>query len=139
MIAPTCSRSRSTATRRGFIPSSPGYADETGTGAGLGFNLNLPLPPGTGAKEYRAALAAAARRRSRKFGPAFLVLAFGADTHESDPIGGFKLPAGFFREMGAAIRELGLPVVVTQEGGYNQESLGTCVAGFLAGLAVPVV
>jgi acetoin utilization deacetylase AcuC-like enzyme len=118
----------------GLYPFFSGYGDETGSGAGVGFNLNLPLPPGTAAKEYRSALATALEAVA-KFRPSFLVLAFGADTHESDPIGGFKLPTGYFREMGAAVRELGLPTIVTQEGGYNQDSLGPCVVGFLAGLA----
>ena len=100
----------------------------------MGFNLNLPLPPGTGAKEYRAG-ARTALEAIAKFRPAFLVVAFGADTHEADPIGGFKLPTGYFREMGAAVRELGLPTVVTQEGGYSLDALGPTVARFLVGLA----
>ncbi len=70
-----------------------------------------------------------------KFKPAFLVIAFGADAHEADPIGGFKLPTGFFREMGAAVRELAVPTLVTQEGGYNLEAVGPSTAGFLAGLS----
>jgi len=118
----------------GLYPFFSGYGDENGAGAGVGFNLNLPLPPGTAAKEYRAALATALDAITR-FQSAFLVLAFGSDTHEADPIGGFKLPTGYFREMGAAVRELGLPIVVTQEGGYNLETIGPCVAGLLAGLA----
>ncbi len=116
-----------------LYPYFSGFADETGTGAGLGFNLNLPLPPGTGVKEYRPALATALDA-VRRFEPSFLVFAFGADAHEADPIGGFKLPTKFFAEMGAAVRELGLPTVVVQEGGYNLATLGGCVAEVLKGL-----
>jgi acetoin utilization deacetylase AcuC-like enzyme len=117
----------------GLYPFFSGYAEETGSGAGLGMNLNVPLPPGTGVKEYRPALAFALDT-VRKFAPAFLVLPFGADAHEGDPIGGFKLPTGYFREMGAAVQELGLPTLVTQEGGYNLDVLGACVVEFLKGL-----
>ncbi len=117
-----------------LYPFFSGYADETGTGQGLGANVNVPLPPGTGVKEYRPALAMALEA-VRKFAPAFLVLAFGADTHEADPIGGFKLPTGFFCEMGTAVRELGLPTLVTQEGGYNLDALGGSVAELLKGLS----
>jgi acetoin utilization deacetylase AcuC-like enzyme len=117
----------------GLYPFFSGFADETGTGAGLGSNVNLPLPPGTGMKEYRAALATALDA-VRRFKPAFLVFAFGADTHEADPIGGFKLPTKFYAEMGAAVRELALPTVVVQEGGYNLATLGACVAEVLGGL-----
>jgi acetoin utilization deacetylase AcuC-like enzyme len=115
----------------GLYPFFSGFADETGLGPGQGYNSNIPLPPGTGAKEYRPALAMALQKIAQ-FGPSFLVAAFGADTHEADPIGGFKLPTAYFREMGMAIRELGLPTVVVQEGGYMLDSLGRCVAEFLA-------
>jgi acetoin utilization deacetylase AcuC-like enzyme len=119
-----------------LYPFFSGFADETGAGAGLGSNLNLPLPQGTGVKEYRAALATALDAVG-KFKPAFLVLCFGADTHEADPIGGFKLPTKFFAEMGASVRELNLPTVVVQEGGYNLATLGGCVVEVLKGLAAP--
>ncbi len=114
----------------GLYPFFSGFADETGTGAGLGANFNVPLAPGTGVKEYRAALARAIESVGR-FKPSFLVFAFGADTHEADPIGGFKLPTKFFAEMGAAVRELELPTVIVQEGGYNLAALGGCVAEVL--------
>ncbi|MCI0699748.1 MAG: histone deacetylase family protein [Planctomycetia bacterium] len=114
----------------GLYPFFSGFAEETGTGAGEGFNLNLPLPPGTAAKDYRSALATALEA-IRKFKPMFLVLSFGADTHESDPIGGFKLPTKFFAEMGAAVRELDFPTAIIQEGGYNLTTLGSCVTEML--------
>lgn len=115
-----------------LYPYFSGFADETGTGAGIGANLNIPLPPGTGVKDYRSALATALDTVG-KFKPAFLVFAFGADTHEADPLGGFKLPTKFFAEMGAAVRELNLPTVVVQEGGYNLATLGGCVVELLKG------
>jgi acetoin utilization deacetylase AcuC-like enzyme len=63
------------------------------------------------------------------------VFAFGADAHETDPIGGMKLPTKFFAEMGAAVRELNLPTVIVQEGGYNLTALGPCVAEVLGAFA----
>ncbi|MFM8271205.1 MAG: histone deacetylase family protein [Gemmata sp.] len=114
----------------GLYPFFSGFADETGTAAGLGANLNVPLPPGTGVKEYRPALARAVDAVAQ-FRPAFLVFSFGADTHESDPIGGFRLPTPYFAELGARVRELDLPTVIVQEGGYNLAALGPCVAEVL--------
>ena len=93
-----------------------------------------PAAPARNGREGVPPALATALEAIAKFRPAFLVVAFGTDTHEADPIGGFKLPTGYFREMGAAVRELGLPTVVTQEGGYNLDAIGPCVAGFLAGL-----
>ncbi|AWM41206.1 Acetylpolyamine aminohydrolase [Gemmata obscuriglobus] len=116
----------------GLYPFFSGFADETGTGAGLGANVNVPLPPGTGPHEYRPALARALDAVAR-FRPEFLVLAFGADTHEADPIGGLKLPTGFFGEMGAAVRGLGLPTVIVQEGGYDLGALGASAVALLGG------
>lgn len=117
----------------GLYPFFSGFADETGSGPGLGLNLNLPLPAGTGVKEYRPTLATTLAA-IRKFAPEFLVFGFGADTHEADPIGGFKLPTGFYREMGTAVRELNLPTVVMQEGGYSLDVIGNAVVEVLMGL-----
>lgn len=116
-----------------LFPYFSGFADETGAGAGLGRNRNLPLPLGTDARGYRPALAAALAAVGA-FRPAFLVVPFGTDAHESDPIGGFGLPTDFYAELGATVRQLGLPAVVVQEGGYNLETMGECVTGFLGGL-----
>lgn len=116
-----------------LYPFFSGYADETGTGPGLGYNANILLPPGSGPKEYRPALSMAVEAVAR-FQPTFLVLAFGADTHESDPIGGFKLPTAFYREMGQAVSGLEVPTAIVQEGGYALDAIGKCVSELLAGL-----
>jgi acetoin utilization deacetylase AcuC-like enzyme len=115
-----------------LFPYFSGFDDETGTGPGLGFNRNFPIRPAT-ARDYEPFLCGAVELIGR-FRPALVVVAFGADTHEADPIGGFALPTGYFAEMGAIVRRLGLPTVVVQEGGYNLEVLGECVAGFLGGI-----
>lgn len=117
-----------------LFPYFSGYSEETGTGAGLGFNHNFPLPPATGERKYRPALETALEVISR-FHPASLVVSLGTDAHEGDPIGGFRLSAGYFAKMGAAVRQLDLPTVVVQEGGYNLEVIGDCVAEFLRGLS----
>jgi acetoin utilization deacetylase AcuC-like enzyme len=117
-----------------LYPFFSGFADETGTGPGLGFNLNLPLPMASTPREYESALMAAFERIAH-FRPTFLVVPFGADAHERDPIGGMNLPTEHFAAMGRAIRELRLPTLVVQEGGYNLDVLGDCVRAFLTGLS----
>ena len=116
-----------------LFPYFSGFDDETGTGPGLGYNRNLPLPPGTDPPRYGPALATALEAIGR-FRPAFLVVAFGSDTHDADPIGGFALPTGYFAEMGTTVRQLGMPAVVVQEGGYNPDVIGECAAGFLGAM-----
>jgi acetoin utilization deacetylase AcuC-like enzyme len=36
--------------------------------------------------------------------------------------------------MGGLVRQLDMPTVVVQEGGYNLDVIGGCVAAFLGGL-----
>ena len=114
-----------------LFPYFSGYPDETGSGEGSGFNLNLPLPLATGEKRYHAALERAIDAID-KFRGMYLVVSFGADTHEADPIGGLKLPTEYYAKMGEAIRQLKLPTVVVQEGGYNRDVIGECARLFLS-------
>jgi acetoin utilization deacetylase AcuC-like enzyme len=109
-----------------------GHADETGGGAGEGATLNLPLPQGTGLSDFRAAqMQALAAIRS--FNPGLLVVSFGADTFEGDPISNFKLGTDDYRMLASDISDAGLPTVIVQEGGYATAALGKNVASFLSG------
>lgn len=114
------------------FPFYSGFADETGMGVGSGFNHNIPLSLGTSDREYDMALSRALERVAL-FKSDFLIIAYGADTHESDPIGGFKLSTPYFQKMGSRLKSLNLPTLIVQEGGYNNEHLGTNVVTFLSG------
>lgn len=111
-----------------------GTAEETGAGAGAGATLNLPLPRDTDWAAYRPALAEALAAIGR-FQPDALVISYGADTFEADPISHFKLKTADYRSMGVDIAALGLPMAVLMEGGYAIEALGANVVAFLEGLA----
>jgi acetoin utilization deacetylase AcuC-like enzyme len=110
-----------------------GHADEVGAGVGAGHNLNLPLALGTELHGYLLALEVAVQR-IRDFAPGFLVVSLGVDTFEGDPVGGFRLQTADFPRLGAAVRTLGVPTLVVQEGGYALGALGLNVVGFLRGL-----
>jgi acetoin utilization deacetylase AcuC-like enzyme len=109
-----------------------GFADETGGPAATGANLNLPMPAGTEDASFLAALAAAIDR-VRAFEPDVLVVPLGVDTYVGDPIGRFALSSDAYPRAGEALASLGLPTLVTQEGGYDLATLGTNVARFLTG------
>jgi acetoin utilization deacetylase AcuC-like enzyme len=96
-------------------------------------NRNFPLPLGTTDAQYAQALGSALQA-VRQHGTTHLVVCFGADTHESDPIGGFRLTTNFFTEMARQIRALHIPTVIIQEGGYNTAALGKNVEAFLMGV-----
>lgn len=104
-------------------PHYIGFAEETGAGAGLGFHRNFPLPKNTGDKGYLAALDEALNL-IRKLAPDFLVLSFGADAFDGDPLGMFKVTRDGFGEIGKRIAGLNLPTAIIMEGGYANEALG---------------
>ena len=103
---------------------------ERGSGAGDGFNLNLPLAHGSDRRGdvcgCRSGLAAI-----RDFKADVVVVALGFDAHARDPIGVLKLESGDFAGIGAGVRELHLPTLVVQEGGYAIDAIGDCLTAFL--------
>jgi acetoin utilization deacetylase AcuC-like enzyme len=109
-----------------------GHADERGAGAGEGATLNLPLPHGTTRETFRAAQATALDAIAA-FAPDFLVVSFGADTWEGDPISHFALTTGDYRVLAGDIAARGWPTAILMEGGYAVEALGANVASFLDG------
>jgi acetoin utilization deacetylase AcuC-like enzyme len=104
-------------------PHYIGFADETGAGAGLGFHRNFPLPKDTGDEEYLSALEEALTM-IRNFAPDFLVLSFGADTFDGDPLGTFHVTRAGFSEIGKRVAGLNLPTTIIMEGGYANKALG---------------
>ena len=109
-----------------------GHADERGEGEGEGATLNLPLAQGAAWPAYERALGTALDALAA-WGPDLLIVSFGADTYEGDPISGFKLRTDDYPRMSARIAELGLPTLIVMEGGYAVDALGTNVAAFLSG------
>jgi acetoin utilization deacetylase AcuC-like enzyme len=109
-----------------------GHADETGSGYGAGATLNLPLPRGTDWSRYEPALLVALERIA-KHEPDLLIVSYGADTFEGDPISHFKLRTSDYEPMARRIAALELPTAVVMEGGYAVDALGANVASFLSG------
>ena len=104
-----------------------GHADESG-----GNILNLPLPRGTEWGGYLPALTYAIDWIEKE-APEVLIVSYGADTHEADPISHFKLRTSDYSAMARRIASLGLPTVILMEGGYAVEALGANVTEFLSG------
>ncbi|MDU8942870.1 histone deacetylase family protein [Ovoidimarina sediminis] len=117
---------------RDTFPYFLGYADETGAGAGEGTNLNLPMSPGTPWVEWSAALETALAAIDT-FGPDLLVVSFGADTFEDDPISFFKLTSDDYTRLGARLAAARRPTLIVMEGGYAVGDLGTNTVNLLEG------
>lgn len=109
-----------------------GHADERGEGLGEGKTLNLPLPRGTDISAYRKSLGEALNA-IRAHQADLLVVSFGADTFEEDPISHFRLRTGDYPEIAGCIASLNLPVLIVMEGGYAVDALGPNVEAFLSG------
>lgn len=109
-----------------------GHADERGEGEGLGATLNLPLPQVTRIEAFRAAQARALDAIAA-FAPDLLVVSFGADTWEGDPISHFALTTEDYTVLARDIASCGWPSVIVMEGGYAIDALGRNVAAFLGG------
>jgi acetoin utilization deacetylase AcuC-like enzyme len=109
-----------------------GHADEAGEGEGEGATLNLPLPRGTGLAAFEAALATALERIAA-FAPGLLIVSFGADTYEGDPISHFRLKTQDYPILARRIASAGWPTLILMEGGYAVDALGANVAAFLSG------
>ncbi|MEL6541896.1 MAG: histone deacetylase family protein [Pseudomonadota bacterium] len=110
-----------------------GHADEKGEGDGEDATFNQPLPRGTTWETYAPALDKALARITA-FGAKALIVSYGADTFEQDPISEFKLTTQDMHRIGAAIATLDLPTLTVMEGGYRIDALGRNVEAYLAGL-----
>lgn len=104
-----------------------GHADESSDNI-----LNLPLARGIDWSGYSPALTQAIDWLE-KGAPELLIVSFGADTHEDDPISYFRLKTRDYAPMARRIASMGLPTLIVMEGGYAVEALGANVAEFLSG------
>jgi acetoin utilization deacetylase AcuC-like enzyme len=110
-----------------------GFKNEKGEGDGLGFNINYPLDEKTNASDYRITLAHALRQ-IELFRPGYLIVCFGLDTAKDDPTGTFTFRGKDFERNGRMIGSLKKPVLVIQEGGYLNRTLGANTVHFFKGL-----
>ena len=104
-----------------------GHADES-----RGNILNLPLPRGTDWTGYAPALAQALDWLESQE-PDLLIVSYGADTHEADPISYFELKTSDYAPVARRIASLGVPTLIVMEGGYAVQALGANVSTFLSG------
>ncbi|MGC5702184.1 histone deacetylase family protein [Pseudomonas sp. NFXW11] len=121
-----------------FYPGVAGFADERGSGRGLGYNLNLPMAHGSSEGDFLARLEQALSAL-RDFDAQVLVLSLGFDIYELDPQSKVAVTRDGFAALGQRIRQLGLPCLIVQEGGYHLESLEDNARAFFADSAAWVL
>jgi len=114
-------------------PYFTGFEDEIGSCMGEKYNVNFTLQEQIDGKRYREVLQKALNI-IRKFKPQFLVVALGFDTAKGDPTGSWSLTAKDFELNGKMIGMVLLPILVLQEGGYNNRNLGVNARYFFKGI-----
>jgi acetoin utilization deacetylase AcuC-like enzyme len=119
-----------------FYPGT-GAIDETGSGPGEGFTVNLPFPADTPGDTYRAAIEEVVVPVAERFGPSWVLLSAGFDSHRADPLTELGLSAGDYVDLTARIVNL-VPAgrrMAFLEGGYDLEALALSAAACVAALA----
>jgi acetoin utilization deacetylase AcuC-like enzyme len=115
-----------------------GAPSETGTGEGEGYTVNLPVPPGSGAAEFLALVEHVVVPLARDYRPGLIALSAGYDAHRADPLAQCMLDEAAYGAMAATMRdvgaELGAPVLVCLEGGYDLGALAASVAATISAL-----
>jgi acetoin utilization deacetylase AcuC-like enzyme len=116
-----------------------GARGDIGTGAGEGFTLNMPVPPGAGAAEFLGAIDDEVLPRAREYKPKLIAISAGYDAHRADPLANCELVEADYAAMTTRVKtlgeELGAPVLICLEGGYEPRALAASVVATLAALA----
>ena len=106
---------------------------ERGEGEGLGYNINLPMPHGSSEEDFFAKLDEAVAA-IRLYQPDVLILTLGFDIYKNDPQAKVSVTSEGFCRLSTHLRQLGLPTLVVQEGGYDLDALSENVQQFFKGL-----
>jgi len=115
-----------------------GPAEFTGVGRGEGYTLNLPVPPGAGPDDFLALVEHVAVPVAREYRPGLIAVSAGYDAHRADPLASCVLDQAAYADMSAALRdlsgELGAPVLICLEGGYDPPALAASVVATIEAL-----
>ncbi|MGV6395780.1 histone deacetylase family protein [Pseudomonas caspiana] len=112
-----------------FYPGVAGFEEEQGAGAGLGFNVNFPMPHGSSEAVFMDKLEQSLEA-IKAFDAQVLVLSLGFDIYELDPQSQVAVTRKGFARLGERVRNLGLPCVIVQEGGYHLKTLADNAEAF---------
>jgi acetoin utilization deacetylase AcuC-like enzyme len=113
-----------------------GAARDAGRDAGEGYTVNLPVPGGSGDAVFVSLVEHVVRPLARAYEPDLVLISAGYDAHADDPLAGCVVTDAGYAAMSASVRamarELGAPLGIVLEGGYDLGALARCVAITLA-------
>jgi acetoin utilization deacetylase AcuC-like enzyme len=109
-----------------------GAASDLGDGPGTGYTVNLPVPAGSGDDVFCSHVDHLVRGLALACAPDLVLVSAGYDAHVQDPLAGCAVTTTGFERMARSVRrladELGVPLGVVLEGGYDLEALAESVA-----------
>jgi acetoin utilization deacetylase AcuC-like enzyme len=118
-----------------------GAASDIGRGSGAGFSVNLPVPGGSGDDVFLSHLEHVVVPLARSYEPDLLLISAGYDAHADDPLAGCLVTDAGYAGMAASLRsvadELGIPLGIVLEGGYDLGALARCVVATLEVAGAP--
>jgi acetoin utilization deacetylase AcuC-like enzyme len=122
-----------------------GPAADVGSGPGEGFTVNMPVPGRSGDAVFLSHVAHVVRPLARAYEPDLLLVSAGYDAHADDPLASCTVTDAGFAGMAGLMRavadELGVPLGIVLEGGYELNALSRSLVTTLevVGAAEPVV
>jgi acetoin utilization deacetylase AcuC-like enzyme len=113
-----------------------GPASDVGSGPGEGFTVNLPVPGGSGDEVFCSLLEHVVAPLGRAYEPQLVLLSAGFDAHIDDPLATCRVTEDGYAVMAGTLRrladELGVPLGLVLEGGYELDALSRSLATTLA-------
>ncbi|MEA2256309.1 MAG: hypothetical protein QOG35_2354 [Solirubrobacteraceae bacterium] len=116
-----------------------GPASDAGSGAGEGFTVNRPVGPGSGDAVWCSLVEHVAVPLGLEFRPGLVLVSAGYDAHAREPLADCAMSTAGYATMAASVRrlveELGVPLGLVLEGGYDLQALSESVLTTLAVVA----
>jgi acetoin utilization deacetylase AcuC-like enzyme len=112
-----------------------GPASDVGSGRGTGYTVNIPVPGGSGDDVWCSLIEHVVVPLARDYDPRLILVSAGFDAHVADPLASCACSADGFAAMGASVRrladQLGVPLGLVLEGGYDLQGLASSLAATL--------
>jgi acetoin utilization deacetylase AcuC-like enzyme len=122
----------------GIYPGT-GSLSDVGSGEGEGYTINLPVPAGSEEDLWLSMIEHVVLPAAVEFDPDLVLVSAGFDAHREDLLAGVRLETTSFGEMARHVREMarnvGAPLGLVLEGGYEPTALAACVIETLSALA----
>lgn len=92
---------------------------------------DIGLKKGSGEQAYLNAFYSIIIPKLKNFNPNWILVSCGFDAHKKDPIGGMNLETDSYVKFTKLLQELGKPITLFLEGGYDKDVILDCVSAII--------